>query len=303
MRSKALLFILLFLIVLMNAARADDLDLLLKDFSGICCVINPQNGQELFYYNSLPDSELCFPIGSTIKVFTSIAAHRQGVLDPEEIFVCAPTSIDSPITKRCWYTPGHGTQSYVEALGNSCNAYFLNLAEKVDFKMFLETLQDYKLIDNNYKPCQNNRESQVRAMVGIDNSIRVSLKSLLLAYGSLFNGGVLYSGSGEKAAAFSLDTELLKSICEGMEYSAYSGTSIEAQKRVMLSRILAKTGTAPYYLDDKYDPVKTRALFLGFAPVEKPLLAVLVFALEGTGAKEGAIKGGEILEYFIRKYR
>ncbi|MBN1755544.1 hypothetical protein JW877_04940 [bacterium] len=281
------------------ALQAGGLDSLAQNFEGIIYIINIQNGQDIYCYNGLPGEPWLFPVGSTIKPFTALAALRKGVWDPEQPFCCQPAPIDSPLTKRCWYTPGHGVLNFPEALAHSCNLYFLELASKLDYKFFLEVLEEFKLtVPDNLR--FQNQTQKLKAMVGLDYSLLLNLKSLLRAYAALINGGILFPENNQTPNILKLSHDNIFLIREGMRLSATIGTGIKAQEVVGETPILSKTGTAPYCMEGRYIPSKTHALFIGFAPENNPVWGVLVMAKEGMGALEGAIKGGQILKYCLQ---
>ncbi|WP_461204319.1 stage V sporulation protein D [Clostridium sp. DL1XJH146] len=68
--------------------------------------------------------------GSIFKVVTATAAMAEKVIDEDTFTVICNGSVT--IGKRiihCWKTTGHGTQSFVDILKNSCNVGFMKLAE------------------------------------------------------------------------------------------------------------------------------------------------------------------------------
>ena len=67
------------------------------------------------------DAEQAVPVGSLVKPFVALA---YGDEFPE--FLCRGAA------DRCWLARGHGKLGFRQALAQSCNAYFLNLARGVD---------------------------------------------------------------------------------------------------------------------------------------------------------------------------
>src|SRR5258708_26728920 len=68
-----------------------------------------------------PGAELPIPVGSLVKPFTALAFVR-----PYPEFDCRGDQ------DHCWLARGHGEINFREALAQSCNAYFLDLARGVD---------------------------------------------------------------------------------------------------------------------------------------------------------------------------
>ena len=65
--------------------------------------------------------------GSTFKMLTAAAAIDSGVTTPEDAFYCSGRITVSGDTIRCWGNP-HGAQTMAQALQNSCNPVFVELA-------------------------------------------------------------------------------------------------------------------------------------------------------------------------------
>lgn len=70
--------------------------------------------------------------GSTLKPLSAIAGLETGVISPGESVVC--TGIYDTITPppKCWIYPGrHGAQNVVQAINNSCNLFFYEVAYRL----------------------------------------------------------------------------------------------------------------------------------------------------------------------------
>jgi penicillin-binding protein 2 len=79
---------------------------------------------------------------------------------------------------------------------------------------------------------------------------------------------------------------------EGMRQSVAYGTSIGAKLSDII--VAGKTGTASEYFG-----AKTDAWFVGFAPFEKPEIAVVVFLENGRGAMDAAPMARHIFERYF----
>ena len=67
-------------------------------------------------------TELYIP-GSVFKVITSSAALEENLITLNDTFNCSGsvTVVEGTSPIHCWKTSGHGSQSFVEAITNSCN--------------------------------------------------------------------------------------------------------------------------------------------------------------------------------------
>ncbi len=80
--------------------------------------------------------------GSVFKIVTAIAALEEDIIDPEETFFC-PGHFKLGIRKfKCWKERGHGWMNMRQALVESCDTYFYNLAIRVG----IENIVKYALL-------------------------------------------------------------------------------------------------------------------------------------------------------------
>jgi penicillin-binding protein 2 len=66
--------------------------------------------------------------GSTFKMMTALAALEAGVVRPEKTFFCPGFLKLGDATFHCWKRSGHGHVDMFEAIKQSCDVYFYNVA-------------------------------------------------------------------------------------------------------------------------------------------------------------------------------
>jgi len=72
-----------------------------------------------------------YPPGSTYKMVVALAALEAGEVTPEETVYC-PGHLEVGNRRfHCWRRGGHGQMDLVQALGQSCDVYFYELAQRV----------------------------------------------------------------------------------------------------------------------------------------------------------------------------
>lgn len=72
-----------------------------------------------------------YPPGSTYKMVVALAALEAGVLDIQETVSC-PGHMDVGDRRfHCWRRGGHGRMDLIEALAQSCDVYFYDIAQRV----------------------------------------------------------------------------------------------------------------------------------------------------------------------------
>ena len=69
--------------------------------------------------------------GSTFKMLVALAALEEGLVKPEERVTCTGQFKFSGEEFHCWTSVGHGPTNMIEAIEQSCDVYFYDLALKV----------------------------------------------------------------------------------------------------------------------------------------------------------------------------
>ncbi|MEK9148684.1 MAG: penicillin-binding transpeptidase domain-containing protein, partial [Candidatus Desantisbacteria bacterium] len=257
-----------------------------QDINGLIALINPKTGKDIAVIDPQGLISHRLPPGSLIKPFLAIRALEDKRWRQDTVVYCGKNS--------CWYLAGHRQLNLTQAISHSCNRYFQEVAKGVNYERFLETIQEFGLITEKKTGLFLAAKDRLNLMVGLGNNLLVDPLSILYAYTSIFNGGYLFSSEGKVKRRVTLSEDTVKILKKGMRDSAIYGTSHLAGQQVGIEEIFGKTGTAPYCLNSDYDLTKTHAWFIGFYPVHKPIVAVLVFKAEGTGSKDAAKIGGEV---------
>ncbi len=71
-----------------------------------------------------------YPPGSTFKMITALAALEAGISPAYQVFCPGHMSLGRAVF-HCWRDHGHGRIAMVQALGQSCDVYFYDLARRV----------------------------------------------------------------------------------------------------------------------------------------------------------------------------
>lgn len=72
-----------------------------------------------------------YPPGSTFKMMVALAALEGGVLTPEHRVVCTGKIRLGDRTFHCWKRGGHGARQMIDAIEQSCDVYFYDVARRV----------------------------------------------------------------------------------------------------------------------------------------------------------------------------
>ena len=81
--------------------------------------------------------------GSTFKIFTTAIAIEEGIADYESRFYCPGYRMVDGQRIRCWRTKGHGSQSLIEGVQNSCNCVFMDLALRLGCDELYDGLEKF----------------------------------------------------------------------------------------------------------------------------------------------------------------
>jgi len=197
--------------------------------------------------------------GSLVKPFLAVAYGEQhGGKFPTVRCLGAST--------RCWLPAGHGSLRLEEAIAESCNTYFLELAAGADRKRLSETLAHYGL---NGPPA----DAPIESLVGLGAAWKETPTALARAYLTL-----------EKEE----HSVVQGTIVQGMMDSAARGTARGVDAVLGKEAALAKTGTAPC----THIP---RGAADGFTvvlyPAPQPRLLLLVRVHGVTGAESAKVAG------------
>ncbi len=85
--------------------------------------------------------------GSTFKLLVALAALEKGVVTPQTAIYCAGKKNFYGRDFRCDKPTGHGTLSMVQAIAQSCDVYFYELASRMDIDDLYATAEKYGLTE------------------------------------------------------------------------------------------------------------------------------------------------------------
>ncbi len=276
-----------------------------------------------------------YPPGSTIKPLMALVGLQQGFNKPDsKIFDRGYWQIPGDERHfRDWYWQkgGHGWVNAHDAIEQSCDVYFYDLAWRMQIDKLSAAMSNWGFgettgmdVGEETKGIMPSREWKKRVRkeiwypgetvsVGIGQGAwSASLPQLANAAAMLANGGRRYPlrlvqalGDGETRHTLAIEKSAQQPDISHPEYfqlvrqamsDVINGPRGTARAAFKGTRYMAagKTGTAQvksYAQDEKYDATKVEekfrdnALFLGFAPYDKPRIAVAVLV-------ENVIGGG-----------
>jgi len=260
-----------------------------------------------------------YPPGSTIKPLFAAAALSDGLRTPHSSVYCTGAVTLFGHRYRCWHAGGHGRVNVEQALEQSCDTYFYQLAADAGIETLAEWARRFGLgkITGIELPGEAaglvpddawSRRARGHGWyagetisVGIGQGpILVTPLQLAVAYAALVNGGrlvrpFLVPGREPPAGDAEVSADALALVRSGMErVVAGSRGTARAQANAPVP-FAGKTGTAQVVAKKegvKWQdlPVEQRhhALFVGYAPVDDPHLVVVVVVEHGGDAAVAA---------------
>ncbi|HHY47357.1 MAG TPA: stage V sporulation protein D [Firmicutes bacterium] len=237
--------------------------------------------------------------GSTFKIVTAAAALNEGVVRPDTPFFDPGFIKVEDRYVRCWLAGGHGSQTFVEAVENSCNPVFASLGLKLGKERFYRYIRAFGFgeatgIDFPGEAAGMLQPEKRVGLVEIANisfgqGISVTPIQLLSALCAIANGGVLMKPrlvekivdqNGNVVKEFPpvqvrqvISPDTARELTSILESVVVNGSGTRAQ--IKGYRVAGKTGTAEKPEAGRYGEKRVSS-FLGFAPVESPRIAVLV---------------------------
>ena len=267
------------------------------------------------YWNQMwRNSLICdtYEPGSTFKLLTTAIALEEDVTDIDDTFTCTGAIEVAGETIHCWRSENpHGTQSLIQAVGNSCNPVFVQLATKIGKEKFYDYLGTFGITGTTgidfpgeataILQAEDNVGPVELATIGFGQGVAVTPIQLITAVSSFGNEGKmmkprlvkeLVDSDGNTVQTF--DTEVVRQtvsketadeICSIMEYCVEEGGVGNA--KVEGYKVGGKTGTAQKpeaggYSDETYSSC------IAMAPMDDPQVAVLLIVDNPKGVKYGS---------------
>ncbi|MGY4689729.1 stage V sporulation protein D [Salibacterium sp. K-3] len=238
--------------------------------------------------------------GSTFKIITLAAALEEDKVDLENDHFHDPGYIEVSGTKlHCWKKGGHGEQTFLEVVQNSCNPGFVALGERIGKDALFDYIEGFGFGKETGIDLQGegtgilfDRENVgplELATTAFGQGVSVTPIQQVTAVAAAVNGGYLYRpyigkewldpDSGKVISSMSpkvkdqvISEETSSEVRNALEHVVAKGTGRGAF--VDGYRIGGKTGTAQKAVNGKYLENNHIVSFIGFAPADDPEIVV-----------------------------
>jgi len=286
----------------------------------IAIAMNPNNG-EILAMSSRPDFDPAdfrnvspevynrnLPVwstyepGSTFKIITLAASIEEGKVDlTKDHFNDPGYAKVANATLRCWKRGGHGHQSFLEVVQNSCNPGFVQLGERLGKEKLFKYVKDFGFGQKTGIDLQGEGKGILfnldrvgpveQATTAFGQGVSVTPIQQVTAVAAAVNGGILYtpyiakewldpktgkvvSKHNPEAKRRVISEETSKEVRYALESVVAQGTGKNAF--VEGYRVGGKTGTAQKASGGRYLENNHIVSFIGFAPADDPQIVVYV---------------------------
>ncbi|WP_028986866.1 stage V sporulation protein D [Thermicanus aegyptius] len=291
---------------------------------------NYQDYSSEVYNRNLPIWRMYEP-GSTFKIITLAAALEEGKVNLTKEHFYDPGYVKvAGVTLHCWKPGGHGDETFLEVVENSCNPGFIELGQRVGKEKLFRYIRNFGFGEKTGIDLRGeakgilfdlNKMGPVElATTSFGQGVSVTPIQQVMAVAAAVNGGKLltpYLGkewidpkTGEKEEIHQptekrtvISPETSKQVREALESVVAKGTGYRAY--VDEYRVGGKTGTAQKVgPNGAYLPNNYIVSFIGVAPADDPELVAYVAVDHPQGVQFGGVVAapivGRILEDALR---
>lgn len=246
--------------------------------------------------------------GSTFKIITASAALEEHVVSLEDRFHCPGYIVVEDRRIRCHKTTGHGAESFVEGIENSCNPVFINVGLRIGANRFYDYFKQFGLLQKTNIDLPGEAATIMHkrediglvelATVSFGQSFQITPIQLATTVASIINGG------NRVTPHFGMQVEKADGTCvKKMEYEPQTGIcspDTSEKMRFLLEKVVSEGGGNKAYIEGYSIGGKTAtsqtlprsankyiSSFLGFAPADDPQVLVLVIIRNPSGVYYG----------------
>ncbi len=240
--------------------------------------------------------------GSTMKITTLAASLNENIVNlfEDRFYDAGHVNVDGA-TIHCWKAGGHGDQSYLDVVANSCNPGFVNLGLKLGKEKLFEYINNFGFgkktgidLNGEAKGIMFNldRVGNVElATTAFGQGVSVTPIQQVASVSASVNGGTLYKPYIVSKVTSSNNKETLKSV-EATKVRTVIREDTSKLVRYALENVVAhgsgrnayienyrvggKTGTAQKVNNGSYMVGNYIVSFIGFMPADNPSIVLYV---------------------------
>ena len=259
--------------------------------------------------------------GSTFKIITASACLEEGVVDLDDTFQCPGYRVVEDRKIRCHKVGGHGAETFVEGIRNSCNPVFIDIGLRLGTDRFFDYFQQFGLMDQTGVdlPGEAGTIMHKKENVGLvelatmsfGQSFQITPIQLAATVSSLINGGErvtphlgvrILDGEGKKVKEFSYGSG-----------GRIVSEETSAQMRTLLEGVVAEGSGKNAYVEGYRIGGKTAtsqtlprsankyiSSFVGFAPADDPQILAMCVIYDPQGIYYGGTIAAPVIGDIFR---
>ena len=255
--------------------------------------------------------------GSTFKIITSSACLEEGVVSLSDSFSCPGYRMVEDRRIRCHKVGGHGAETFVQGLQNSCNPVFIDIGLRLGADRFYDYFKQFGLMSltNVDLPGEAGTIMHKKEDIGIvelatmtfGQSFQITPIQMLTTVSSLINGGRRVTPHFGMAVLDRDGTQIRE-----FSYKEKKGVVSEetsATMRTLLESVVTEGGGKKAYIEGYRIGGKTAtsqtlprsahkyiASFIGFAPADDPQVIGMVVIHNPQGVYYGGTIAAPVLQ-------
>ena len=255
--------------------------------------------------------------GSTFKVITASSALEAGVVKLTDTFHCPGFKIVEDRRIRCHKTTGHGSETFVQGVQNSCNPVFMEVGARLGVDNMFQYLNRLGILSKTgidvpgeaatIMHKQENVGPVELATISFGQSFQITPIQLVTTVSSIINGGTritphfgveVRETDGTLVETFSYDKR--EEICSGetsetMQYLLEKVVSEGGGKNAKIEgyAIGGKTATSQTLPRSEHRYISS---FLGFAPADDPKVLVIAIINNPKGTYYGGLIAAPVVK-------
>ena len=240
--------------------------------------------------------------GSTFKIVTLAASLEEKTVNLETDMFHDGGSVNVDGARiKCWKSGGHGTQTFLEVVQNSCNPGFVELGNRLGKEKLFKYINDFGFgkktgIDLNGEATgilfNLNKVGPVElATTAFGQGVSVTAIQQITAVSAAINGGTLYKPKIVKSITEHETGEIIKEFktekvrnviseetSKQVRYALESVVALGTGRNAYIEgyRVGGKTGTAQKVNNGVYMTGNYIVSFIGFLPADNPQVIVYV---------------------------
>lgn len=254
--------------------------------------------------------------GSTFKIITSAACLEEGVVHLDDTFSCPGYRIVEDRKIRCHKVGGHGSETFVQGIQNSCNPVFMDIGLRLGSDKFYDYFSKFGLLSltNVDLPGEAGTIMHRKEDIGLvelatmtfGQSFQITPIQMLTTVSSIINGGCRITPH--------LGVRVLDR--EGNEIETFSyperqeivSKDTSATMRMLLESVVAEGSGKNAYIEGYRIGGKTAtsqtlprsanryiSSFIGFAPADEPQVIGMVIIHDPQGIYYGGTIAAPVL--------